>query len=86
MSRRSAEEGFIEIGIGDTGTGIPEDHMSKIFDPFFTTKDEAKGVGLGLSIAYGIINEHKGSMEVKSRVGKGTTFIIKLPTVVPKEK
>lgn len=81
MSRRSAEEGWIEIEIDDTGTGISEDHLSKIFDPFFTTKDEAKGVGLGLSIAYGIINEHKGSMKVTSQVGKGTTFIIQLPIV-----
>jgi len=77
----SKQNGCIEVEISDTGTGISEDHLSKIFDPFFTTKDEGKGVGLGLSIAYGIINEHKGSIEVKSKANKGTTFIIKLPTM-----
>ena len=85
-SRHLPQDGFIEIEISDTGAGIPEDHLSKIFDPFFTTKDAGKGVGLGLSIAYGIINEHKGSIEVKSKVGKGTTFIIKLPTVIKAEE
>lgn len=73
---------FVEIEIGDTGTGIPQEHLSKIFDPFFSTKDAGKGVGLGLSIVYGIINEHKGTVEVKSTGGKGTTFFIKLPTGV----
>jgi two-component system NtrC family sensor kinase len=81
-SRHLPEDGFIAIEVSDTGTGISEDHLPKVFDPFFTTKDAGKGVGLGLSIAYGIINEHKGSIEVKSRVGKGTTFIIKLPTAI----
>lgn len=85
-SRHLPEDGFIEIEISDTGMGIPEDHLSKVFDPFFSTKDAGKGVGLGLSIAYGIINGHKGSIEVKSKVGKGTTFIIKLPTTVKEEK
>jgi two-component system NtrC family sensor kinase len=71
---------FVAIEIADTGTGIPPEHLSKIFDPFFSTKEAGKGVGLGLSIVYGIINEHKGSVEVKSTKGKGTTFFIKLPT------
>lgn len=81
-SRHSKHNGGIEVEISDTGAGISEDNLSKIFDPFFTTKDEGKGVGLGLSIAYGIINEHKGSIEVKSKANKGTTFIIKLPTMI----
>jgi two-component system NtrC family sensor kinase len=84
-SRHLSEDGFIEVEISDTGTGIPEDHLLKVFDPFFTTKDAGKGVGLGLSIAYGIVNEHKGSIEVKSKAGKGTTFIIKLPTMIKEE-
>ena len=71
---------FVAIEIADTGTGISPEHLSKIFDPFFSTKEAGKGVGLGLSIVYGIINEHKGSVEVKSTKGKGTTFFIKLPT------
>jgi signal transduction histidine kinase len=80
------DDGFVEIEIADTGTGIPEEHLSKVFDPFFSTKEAGKGVGLGLSIVYGIINEHKGTVEAKSKVGKGTTFIIKLPTVAKEEK
>lgn len=69
----------IGISFKDTGTGIPEDHLSKIFDPFFTTKEVGKGTGLGLSITYGIIERHHGKIYVKSKVGRGTTFDIILP-------
>jgi PAS domain S-box-containing protein len=69
----------VEISISDNGCGIPEDKMDKVFDPFFTTKGGIKGTGLGLSISYGIIKRHKGLIEVKSEVEKGTTFTIKLP-------
>ena len=58
---------------------MTEDVRSRIFEPFFTTKAVGKGTGLGLSISYGIIEKHKGSIEVKSEVGKGTEFIITLP-------
>jgi len=68
----------IEISISDNGCGIPEENISKIFDPFFTTKG-TDGTGLGLSICYGIIKRHNGSIDVKSEVGTGTTFMIKLP-------
>ncbi len=71
---------FFYICIKDTGTGIPENIKEKIFEPFFTTKEAGKGTCLGLSITYGIIQQHQGSIEVKSEVGKGTEFIIKLPT------
>jgi PAS domain S-box-containing protein len=70
---------FVEILISDTGTGIPEDELKSIFEPFFTTKEEGKGVGLGLSVVYGIISRHKGSIEVNSRPGEGTTFSVRLP-------
>lgn len=69
----------ISISINDTGNGIRDDVKAKIFDPFFTTKDIGKGIGLGLSITYGIVNEHKGSIIVESSEGKGTDFIITLP-------
>ncbi len=69
----------ILISISDTGSGIDEKNISKIFDPFFTTKAVGKGTGLGMNIAYNIIKKHKGSIDIKSKVGKGTTFIIKLP-------
>jgi two-component system NtrC family sensor kinase len=80
------EEGFVKIEISDTGTGISEEHITKIFDPFFSTKESGKGVGLGLSIVYGIINEHKGSIVVRSKLGKGATFVVKLPTEVKDER
>jgi signal transduction histidine kinase len=68
---------FIEII--DTGCGIPEELQNRIFEPFFTTKEVGKGTGLGLSIVYGIIKKHKGDISVKSKIGEGTNFIIKLP-------
>ena len=71
---------FIEIRISDTGCGIAEDNLRKIFDPFFTTKDIGKGTGLGLNISYKVIEKHKGEIKVESEVGKGTTFIVRLPT------
>jgi len=70
---------FMEIGFTDTGFGIPQENMKRLFEPFFTTKEETKGIGLGLAISYGIIKNHGGTIEVKSQVGEGTTFIIKLP-------
>ncbi|MDL1962860.1 MAG: ATP-binding protein [Deltaproteobacteria bacterium] len=74
-----ADNGYVEIRISDTGSGMPPDVLSKIFDPFFTTKDVGKGTGLGLNMAYNIIQNHKGTIDVESEVGKGTTFIIRLP-------
>jgi two-component system, NtrC family, sensor kinase len=74
---------FLEIK--DTGEGIPRENLSKIFDPFFTTKEVGKSTGLGLSIVYGIIEEHGGSISVKETGSKGTTFIIEFPLYVPAE-
>jgi len=68
---------FLELEIADTGGGIPAKAMGKIFDPLFTTR--AKGIGLGLAVCKSIIDRHGGRIEVKSQVGKGTTFNIKLP-------
>ncbi|MGL1887681.1 MAG: ATP-binding protein [Reichenbachiella sp.] len=79
ISTKNLNDDFVEIRIGDTGTGMPPEVRDKIFDPFFTTKDYGKGTGLGLSISHGIIEKHNGSIEVESEVGVGTTFIIKLP-------
>jgi len=80
ISARLAERnGFAEITISDTGCGISEQDLKNIFEPFFTTKEEKKGVGLGLSVVYGIITNHKGSIEVESEIGKGTTFRVLLP-------
>ncbi len=73
------EDHMVTIGFSDTGAGIPEENMRKIFDPFFTTKKQGRGTGLGLSVSYGIIEKHRGRLDVKSQVGKGSTFKIKLP-------
>jgi PAS domain S-box-containing protein len=70
---------FVEISFSDTGVGIEEGMLNRIFDPFFTTKQIGKGTGMGLSICYGIIKEHDGTISVKSRKGEGTTFTLKLP-------
>jgi len=78
-SRYVEEEASVQIEISDTGMGIPDEIKEKIFDPFFSTRHE--GAGLGLSIAYRIVREHGGSMEFKSKVGKGTTFILKFPAI-----
>ncbi len=75
------EEKMVLITIVDTGTGIDEKDLDKLFDPFFTTK--AKGTGLGLSVSYGIVESHGGDIQVKSKVGEGTTFVIKLPITTP---
>ncbi|MBF0472634.1 MAG: peptidylprolyl isomerase [Nitrospirae bacterium] len=71
--------GYINISVSDNGSGINEENLKDIFIPFFTTKEVGKGTGLGLSISYDIIKEHDGTIEVKSKVGVGTTFTIKIP-------
>ena len=77
--RTSKEDNRVLIHIQDTGIGIPEEIKDKIFDAFFTTKQKVKGVGLGLSVCYGIIRDHGGEIKIKSEEGKGTTFTISLP-------
>jgi len=74
-----ARNNNIIINIKDTGIGIPEAIQDKIFDAFFTTKQAVKGVGLGLSVCYGIIKDHGGDIRVKSEPGKGSTFSVVLP-------
>ncbi|HRZ86322.1 MAG TPA: PAS domain S-box protein [bacterium] len=77
--RTYGKDGMAVAEIGDTGCGIPPEHIKKIFDPFFSTKPVGSGTGLGLSIAHGIVERHGGSIEVASEPGKGTTFVVRLP-------
>lgn len=72
-------EDYVEIKVIDNGHGIPKGHINKIFDPFFTTKEVGKGTGLGLNIVHRIIIKYKGSIEVESEEGKGTTFTVRFP-------
>lgn len=76
---------ILQIRVKDTGTGMTEEVRGHIFEPFFTTKSEGKGVGLGLAIAYGIVERHGGEIEVQSSPGKGTQFIVTLPRKQPAE-
>jgi len=73
----------VAIRITDSGQGIEPDHLDRLFQPMFTTKEIGQGTGLGLTICRAIIKEHGGEIEVKSTVGKGTTFSILLPAEVP---
>jgi signal transduction histidine kinase len=78
--------GWVQVAVEDTGHGIAPEHMDKLFTPFFTTKEPGKGVGLGLAVSYGIIERHGGKIEVKSEVGKGSTFTVRLPAYTPEDK
>jgi len=71
--------GQLRLEVADTGVGIPSELMSQIFEPFFSTKSQDKGVGLGLSVVYGIVKEHGGSIYVKSEEGEGCRFILRFP-------
>lgn len=76
-SRHNADR--LEISVSDTGKGIPADLLDKLFDPFFTTKAVGEGAGLGLAIAYGIVQDHQGEIRVDSRPGEGSCFTLCLP-------
>jgi two-component system NtrC family sensor kinase len=69
----------LRIRVGDTGHGIPQKLHGSMFEPFVTTKQHGKGVGLGLSVVYGVIAQHGGTVEVQSEEGKGATFTLTLP-------
>jgi len=76
-TRVRGREALIEVS--DTGVGIPPEHLARIYDPFFTTKAEGSGTGLGLSVTYGIVQEHGGVLVCDSAPGEGTKFRLMLP-------
>jgi signal transduction histidine kinase len=78
-SKVAAPRSFVEVAFSDTGCGIPQENLERLFDPFFTTKGPTEGTGLGLSICFGIVKRHNGDITVKSVVGQGSTFNVKLP-------
>jgi two-component system, NtrC family, sensor kinase len=76
---RTTDDGAVEVDVTDTGIGIPEENIGSVFDPFFTTKEVGSGSGLGLAVSYGIIEKHNGSITLHSKVGEGTTFMVRIP-------
>ncbi len=83
--RTGSGDSHLWVEVEDTGCGMPADVMDRVFDPFFTTKEVGKGTGMGLNLAYNIIESHGGRISVDSRVGEGTTFRIELPVGGPPE-
>ncbi len=81
MVKTLREGDSISISVSDTGRGIEPTIITRIFEPFFTTKEVGEGTGLGLSITYDIIKKHGGEITVRSEVGKGSTFIVRIPIV-----
>jgi PAS domain S-box-containing protein len=77
------DDGLLKIMIHDTGMGMSEEVKKQIFDAFFTTKEQVKGVGLGLSVCYGIVRDHGGEIQVESQPGKGSLFTVALPITAP---
>ena len=85
-ARRSGASGdgepardFVCITVSDHGTGMGQDTLERVFEPFFTTKDVGEGTGLGLAVAYGIVQEHGGFITVESMLGEGSRFEVYLP-------
>lgn len=83
ITRDCSESEQAQIAVRDDGVGIPPDNLPHLFEPFFTTKERGRGVGLGLAIASGVVERHRGRIEVTSDPGRGTTFTVTLPLEAP---
>ena len=81
LQTKNGDNHSVKISVRDSGSGIPKENIPRIFDPFFTTKAKEQNTGLGLFITYGIIRDYQGNIAVESEPGKGTAFIVTLPTI-----
>jgi len=79
ITRHDAARGTVEAVFADTGCGIREENLDRLFEPFFSTKPLGRGAGLGLSICFGIVRAHRGTISATSEVGRGATFVVRLP-------
>jgi two-component system NtrC family sensor kinase len=86
LETKNSKRHLVIAKVSDTGKGIPKENISQIFEPFFTTKKTCSGAGLGLSVVYGIVRDHKGTIKVDSFPGRGTSFAIRLPAFKPGEE
>ena len=86
LETKNSRRHMVVVKVSDTGRGIPKESFSQIFEPFFTTKKTSSGAGLGLSVVYGIVRDHKGTIKVDSVLGQGTSFTIRLPAFKPGEE
>ncbi|MBI4474975.1 MAG: hypothetical protein HY646_20075 [Acidobacteria bacterium] len=86
FSAGGINQNMLEVQVSDTGVGIRETDVERIFDPFFTTKEPGRGTGLGLAISYAIVRDHGGRIDVRSRLGAGTAFLIRLPVGAEEEQ
>jgi two-component system, NtrC family, sensor kinase len=85
-TKNAPRRGMVLVKVSDTGKGIPKENFSQIFEPFFTTKKACSGAGLGLSVVYGIVRDHKGTIKVDSVPGQRTSFTLRLPAFKPGEE
>ena len=85
LRTHAPSEEMVEVEVEDQGHGISPEHMPRLFEPFFTTKPVGQGMGLGLSVSYGIIRDHGGTIEVDSTPGQGTRFRVRIPRQPPQE-
>lgn len=81
IKARAVEDNVIELRVSDDGIGIPKEHLPHVFEPFYSSKDQGQSVGIGLFVAYGVIDQHHGTIEVISEPGNGTEVIVRLPGV-----
>jgi len=79
----TVEEAHVQMQVRDTGVGLSQEELQKVFDPFYTTRQEVGGTGLGLSLTHRIITDHRGSIELQSALGQGTTVCVRLPLAPP---